>query len=60
MVPQLTADTLLNLGFRDVAAWTLSKGEDGIEYRLDGANAQADKLLLDETNSLYALFTASR
>ena len=51
---QLTADTLLNLGFRDVAVWALSQGEDGIEYRLDGANAQADKLLLDETNSLYA------
>ncbi len=50
--PPLNADTLLNLGFKDLAVWALSK--DGIEYRLDGANAQADQLLLDETNSLYA------
>jgi hypothetical protein len=38
-MPQLTADTLLNLGVKDLAVWPLSKGEEGIEYRLDGANA---------------------
>ncbi|UIK04221.1 GIY-YIG nuclease family protein [Neorhizobium galegae] len=52
-MPQWNADTLLNLGFKDVAGW-ISSDDGGIDYRLDGLNAQSDMLLLDERNSLYA------
>ena len=38
----------------DVAAWTTSKRDGGLDYHLDGVNLKADQLLLDETNSLYA------
>jgi len=51
---ELTADTLLNLGFRDVGMWTASKRDGCLEYRLDGAGAKADELALSERNSLYA------
>lgn len=52
---QLTADVLLNIGFRDVAKWartTTAKGT--IQYCLDGPNAESNKSLLGEPNALYA------
>ncbi|MER8696990.1 GIY-YIG nuclease family protein [Mesorhizobium opportunistum] len=55
---QLTADTLLNLGFKDIAVWVALS--DGIDYRLDGLNEQADTLLLDEPNSLYAFVSGDQ
>jgi hypothetical protein len=51
---QLTAETLLNLGFRDIAKWVQVADANGIDYRLDGANATADRALLDVRNALYA------
>src|SRR3954451_9448298 len=51
-MPDLTRETLLNVGFVDVAAWHLS-GED-INYELDGERAQANEVLLDNPNALYA------
>ena len=49
-----TTDTLLDIGFIDVAQWFQGQGENTIEYRLDGPNAHANVLLLDEVKSLYA------
>jgi hypothetical protein len=49
-----TADTLLNLGFRDVAKWVKADKENNIEYELDGANATAHRAILDVRNALYA------
>jgi hypothetical protein len=51
---ELTAETLLTLGFRDIGRWALARREGCLDYVLDGANAQADGLLLDARNSLYA------
>lgn len=48
----LNRDTLLNLGFLDVAKWEWS-GED-IAYHLDGERAAANQVLLDDPNALYA------
>src|ERR1700736_4658951 len=50
---QLTADTLLNIGFRDVAKW-VPNNEGGIAYELDGTNATAHRAMLDIRNALYA------
>jgi hypothetical protein len=51
---QLTAETLLNIGFRDVATWAKVNKGDGLSYSFDGANAAADRALLDVRNALYA------
>jgi hypothetical protein len=48
----LDRDTLLNLGFLDVAKWRLA-GEE-IAYDLDGERAAANQVLLDDPNALYA------
>jgi hypothetical protein len=48
----LNKDTLLNLGFVDIAEWRLSGGE--IDYHLHGERAGASELLLDDPNALYA------
>ena len=57
---KLTAEDLLELGFRDLALWTFSENGNGIEYRLDGWSPKVDGLLLDEMNSLYAFVQGSR
>jgi hypothetical protein len=58
---QLTSDTLLNLGFKDIAVWVTSSDNGGIDYRMDGSNASADRLLLGEVvNSLYAFVHGDR
>lgn len=51
---ELTAETLLNLGFRDVARWAPTFREGGLDYVLDGPNEKADGVLLGARNSLYA------
>jgi hypothetical protein len=51
---RLTADTLLNLGFTDVAVWVGTTCDIGIDFEVDGPNAGSDRLLLRERNSLYA------
>ena len=50
----LTVDTLLNIGFRDVAKWVKANNGNGIDYMLDGADGAADRALLDVRNALYA------
>lgn len=47
-----TKDTLLNVGFVDVARWLLS-GEQ-LKCQLDGEHVAANRLLLEEPNVLYA------
>ena len=59
-MPHWTADTLLNLGFRDIAAWVTSSGNGGIDYRMDGPNPPADRVLLGSVNSLYAFVHGDR
>jgi hypothetical protein len=59
-MPQLTSDTLLNLGFRDIAAWVASSDNGGIDYFVDGPNAPAVRVLLDQKNSLYAFVHGDR
>ncbi len=49
-----TAETLLNLGFRDIGAWVLAAREGGLDFHLDGTSPESDRLLMDERNSLYA------
>ncbi len=51
---ELTAETLLTLGFRDIAKWAPARREGCLDYVLDGPNAKADGVLLDARNSLYA------
>jgi len=53
-VAQLTADTLLNIGFRDVAKWVKADKESTIAYELDCTNATAHHAMLDVRNALYA------
>jgi hypothetical protein len=53
-VAQLTADTLLNTGFRDVAKWVKADNDSSITYELDGANVTAHRAMLDVRNALYA------
>ena len=48
----LTAETLLNLGFVDLAGWGMEG--DHIAYALDGPHAEANTVRLDERNALYA------
>ncbi|TIT84439.1 MAG: GIY-YIG nuclease family protein, partial [Mesorhizobium sp.] len=50
--PELNADVLLNLGFVDVGRWETA-GDD-IGYRLDGVDAEANQVMLDVPNALYA------
>lgn len=59
-MPQSTSDTLLNLGFRDIAAWVAASDNGGIDYFVDGTNAPAVRLLLGEVNSLYAFVHGDR
>ena len=47
-----SAETLLNLGFIDLASWTRSG--DHIAYDLDGPHAGVNRLRLEESNALYA------
>jgi hypothetical protein len=54
LMTQLTADSLLNIGFRDVAKWVLANNGGGIAYELDGTNATAHRAMLDVRNALYA------
>ena len=54
----LSSETLLNLGFVDVAAWT-SAGDE-ITYRLDGPHAEANQVRLDARNALYAFVQDSK
>jgi hypothetical protein len=49
-----TTEQLLNLGFRDVASWVISPEGRHLECKLDPNDIQSARLLLDETNSLYA------
>lgn len=49
---ELTKDTLLQVGFVDVAAWRIENQR--IVYDLDGERVQANALLLDQSNALYA------
>ncbi len=51
---ELTAETLLAVGFRDIGRWVPARREGCLDYVLDGSNAQANGPLLDERNSLYA------
>jgi hypothetical protein len=55
---ELAAETLLTLGFRDIGRWVLARRAGCLDYGLDGACAQADKLLLEARNSLYAFVLA--
>ncbi|TDR85293.1 GIY-YIG nuclease family protein [Enterovirga rhinocerotis] len=47
-----TAETLLALGFVDVAGW--ASETNSLSYSLDGAHAETNDLRLDERNALYA------
>ncbi|CAO4153198.1 GIY-YIG nuclease family protein [Methylorubrum thiocyanatum] len=47
-----TKDALLQVGFVDVAVWRTD--DQRIAYELDGPRAQANTLLLDQSNALYA------
>lgn len=50
-MPDFTAETLLALGFKDIARWTSTLREGSLDYVL---NDPADAAFLDERNSLYA------
>ena len=58
-MPNLNAETLLNLGFRDIGVWAVSKTGSGLDYHLDGANAEGNKPLLNGRNALYAFVQES-
>ena len=51
-MPELNADSLLNLGFRDVAFWTLKEGR--LKYEFDGERASQNEELFSINNVLYA------
>lgn len=51
---QLSAETLLNIGFRDIAKWMAGADGANIRYVLDGTNAAAHDAMLDVRNALYA------
>jgi len=55
--PAVDVDNLLNLGFVDVGAWF--RNGDWLAYRLDGVNAEANAVLLDKPNALYAFALGS-
>ena len=50
---EANTETLLQIGFRDVAKWVQGKGLN-LAFELDGVNVQADKALLQVPNALYA------
>lgn len=50
--PELDAEVLLNIGFVDLGRWQVAG--DVIAYELDGPDAEANQVLLDARNSLYA------
>ncbi|WP_292465339.1 hypothetical protein [Mesorhizobium sp.] len=50
--PELNAEVLLNIGFVDVGSW--QAGGDVIVYELDGSDAEANQVLLNAPNALYA------
>ena len=50
----MNADTLLDLGFRDIGAWVMAKTGSGLDYYLDDANADGNRPLLDGRSALYA------
>lgn len=52
-MPQFTVDTLVDIGFVDVGCWS-ARDTGKLDYRLDRPTEHTDKLLLEETNSLYA------
>lgn len=50
-MPDLNADVLLNMGFRDVGFWAAKDDEGRLGYEFDGVN---DGSLFDVSNVLYA------
>ena len=48
------ANTLLNIGFRDIGEWFKPVGKDGLDYRLDGPNELGNLPLMDSRSALYA------
>lgn len=50
--PAVDVDNLLNLGFVDIGTWV--HNGDWLAYQLDGVNAEANAVLLDKPNALYA------
>ena len=52
-------ETLQNIGFRDIGKW-VPADNGNIDYVLDGANATADRALLDVRNALYAFVVDDR
>lgn len=56
--PELNAEVLLNLGFVDVGRWELSG--DFIAYEFDGEDADANQILFDASNALYAFVRGER
>src|SRR4051794_26181035 len=51
---ELSAETLLNIGFRDVGKWLATDDGFNIRYVLDGSGAAANDAMLDVRNALYA------
>lgn len=56
--PELNPEVLLNLGFVDIGHWRSSG--DYIAYELDGKDAMANEVLLDDKNALYAFAEGDR
>lgn len=50
----LNLDTLINIGFRDVAKWVSTDNGNGIKYEFHDPNATADQALFDVRKALYA------
>ncbi len=50
----LNAESLMMLGFRNVAEWIYSSGSESIAYRVNENQAEEIQPLLDMKNSLYA------
>lgn len=50
----LSTETLLNIGFRDIGKWVARKDATNIRYELDGTNATANEAMLDVRSALYA------
>jgi hypothetical protein len=55
---ELNAEVLLNLGFVNIGRWRLSSHY--IVYELDGEDATANEVLLDDKNALYAFVTGDQ
>lgn len=56
--PQMNAEALLNLGFVDAGRWKPSG--DFIAYEIDGEHADANRVLFDAPNALYAFVRGER